>query len=325
VIPKPSGGAKVVIAAAVLCVGFLLLLMLIGTLAVANGTAQGESETCKVTGGSESPPPKLVPIYVAAAKAYHLGPRGPGILASINFYETSFGTNMGTSEAGAIGWMQFLPESWEAFGVDANGDGRKDPYDPEDAIFAAARLLRYSGAPKDWYGAIWSYNHADWYVEEVEALAAKYNGPVECTPTGPTTLGPLPAEALKRIEYVARWIESKRLHYCWGGGHLPKPGPSPGTGEFCGPGVKGLDCSGSVRWLLVLSGYPDPGGIVSGDFATAYPSGPGKVVTIWSNVTHVFIEINGRDWTTSEFNFAHGPAFQDHTTVGFVASHPPGL
>ena len=57
----------------------------------------------------------------------------------------------------------------------------------------------------------------------------------------------------------------------------------------------------------------------------AYPSGPGKAVTIWSNVDHVWLEINGRDWGTATSNFAHGPGFGPQSTAGFVASHPPGL
>ena len=43
--------------------------------------------------------------------------------------------------------------------------GSRDPYNPEDAIFAAARYLSAAGMPADTYGAIYSYNHADWYVE----------------------------------------------------------------------------------------------------------------------------------------------------------------
>ena len=96
------------------------------------------------------------------------------MLASINRIESGFGTNMGPSSAGAIGWMQFLPSSWEAFGVDANGDGRRDPYNPVDAICAAANYLKLSGGADDLYNAIFAYNHADWYVQEVLAGARAY-------------------------------------------------------------------------------------------------------------------------------------------------------
>ena len=64
------------------------------------------------------------------------------MLASINRIETAFGTNLNVSTAGAVGWMQFLPSTWKMYGVDANNDGRKDPYNPVDAICAAARYLR---------------------------------------------------------------------------------------------------------------------------------------------------------------------------------------
>ena len=45
--------------------------------------------------------------------------------------------------------MQFLPSTWRAYGVDANEDGRKDPYNPVDAIFAAARYLAAAGYEQD--------------------------------------------------------------------------------------------------------------------------------------------------------------------------------
>jgi Transglycosylase SLT domain len=119
-------------------------------------------------------PAVLVPIYQRAAVAYGLGPQGPSILAAINGIETAFGTNLNVSSAGAVGWMQFMPETWAGYGVDANGDGVADPYDPEDAIHAAANYLRASGAPADWYNAVFAYNHADWYVAEVLANAQCY-------------------------------------------------------------------------------------------------------------------------------------------------------
>jgi Transglycosylase SLT domain len=121
--------------------------------------------------GPGAVPAILIPIYQRAAAAYGLGPQGPSVLAAINEIETAFGTNLNVSSAGAIGWMQFMPETWAAYGVDANGDGTADPYNPEDAIFAAANYLSASGFPEDVYNAIFAYNHADWYVAEVLANA----------------------------------------------------------------------------------------------------------------------------------------------------------
>jgi Transglycosylase SLT domain len=119
-------------------------------------------------------PPVLIPIYHRASDKYALGPQGPAILAGINAIETAFGSNLGPSYAGAEGWMQFMPETWAMYGVDANGDGVKDPNNPEDAIFAAARYLSAAGMPADVWGAIFAYNHADWYVEDVLANAGCY-------------------------------------------------------------------------------------------------------------------------------------------------------
>ncbi|HXS33753.1 MAG TPA: lytic murein transglycosylase [Solirubrobacterales bacterium] len=116
-------------------------------------------------------PPFLLPIYQACGTEYGIPWE---VLASINKIETAFGTNLNVSSAGAVGWMQFLPSSWEAFGVDANGDGRKDPYNPVDAICAAAHYLKLSGGTSDLYNAILAYNHADWYVEEVLLYARAY-------------------------------------------------------------------------------------------------------------------------------------------------------
>jgi Transglycosylase SLT domain len=126
--------------------------------------------------GPVSVPSFLIPIYQAAAQQYELGPAGPSILAAINEIESGFGQNLGPSSAGAEGWMQFMPSTWADYGVDANGDGVRDPDDPNDAIFAAARYLRAAGMPEDPEGAVFAYNHADWYVAEVMARAACFNG-----------------------------------------------------------------------------------------------------------------------------------------------------
>jgi murein DD-endopeptidase MepM/ murein hydrolase activator NlpD len=116
-------------------------------------------------------PPFLLPIYQACGTEYGVPWE---VLASINKIETAFGTNLNVSSAGAMGWMQFIPSSWEAYGLDANGDGRKDPYNPVDAICAAASYLKAAGAQENLYDAIFAYNHADWYVQEVLLYARAY-------------------------------------------------------------------------------------------------------------------------------------------------------
>jgi murein DD-endopeptidase MepM/ murein hydrolase activator NlpD len=116
-------------------------------------------------------PPFLLPIYQACGTQYGVPWE---VLASINRIETAFGTNLNVSSAGALGWMQFIPSSWEAYGVDANNDGRKDPYNPVDAICAAANYLDAAGAQEDLGRAIFAYNHADWYVDEVLLYARQY-------------------------------------------------------------------------------------------------------------------------------------------------------
>ena len=109
-------------------------------------------------------PPFLLSIYQAAGIEY--GVRWE-ILAAINEIETDYGRNLNVSSAGALGWMQFMPATWKMYGTDGNKDGRKDPYNPVDAIFAAARYLKAANYENDVRAAIWAYNHADWYVDSV--------------------------------------------------------------------------------------------------------------------------------------------------------------
>jgi hypothetical protein len=109
-------------------------------------------------------PPFLLSIYQAAGIEY--GIRWE-VLAAINEIETDYGRNLNVSSAGAVGWMQFMPATWRTYGTDGNEDGREDPYNPVDAIFAAARYLAAAGYANDVRGALFAYNHADWYVDSV--------------------------------------------------------------------------------------------------------------------------------------------------------------
>ena len=97
------------------------------------------------------------------------------VLAAINKVETNFGRNMGPSTANAVGWMQFLPSTWLRWGVDGDGDGIADPCNATDAVYAAARYLAASGGGKKIRRAIFAYNHADWYVDQVLDVARVFN------------------------------------------------------------------------------------------------------------------------------------------------------
>ncbi len=331
-----TGGAWLVIAIpAALMTGLIGLLLAFAV--IAGGTAScGGGET--VGALSQEVPKRLIPIYQEAAAEYHLGQRGPSILASINWHETSFGENQGESSAGAEGWMQFLPSSWEAFGVDGDKDGDRDPSDPWDAIFAAANLLHQEGAPGDWRGAIWHYNHADWYVDEVLRDAKKF-----ATPGGATVAAEgdsCEAAALAPNEAVAKMIaEADRLsairpqtEYIYGGSHGGSP--TPANGPF--------DCSSAVSHLLQVAGFDNPTMDTIALLSWAEP-GPGKWVSIYDKPygadAHTFIKFtpgvtpaNKRFWGTSGFVApGHGPGWIPESTFsasylsGFHVLHPPGL
>ncbi len=126
----------------------------------------------------------LLPIYRAAAIQYDVP--WP-ILAAINEVETNYGTDLSVSSAGAEGWMQFEPATWLQYGVDALNAGYADPYNPVDAIFAAARYLHAAGASGNLRTAILAYNHSDEYASSVllrAKLIATYPGAVIATLTG---------------------------------------------------------------------------------------------------------------------------------------------
>ncbi|HEX4466813.1 MAG TPA: lytic murein transglycosylase [Solirubrobacteraceae bacterium] len=126
----------------------------------------------------------LLPIYKAAAVQYGVPWQ---ILAAINEIETDYGADQAVSSAGAVGWMQFMPATWLQYGVDALNAGYADPYNPVDAVFAAARYLRAAGAQKDLRGAILAYNHSEEYADSVllrAKLISTYPKPVIATLTG---------------------------------------------------------------------------------------------------------------------------------------------
>jgi len=132
-------------------------------------------------------PADHLPIFLKAQEKYGVS---WAVLAAIAKVESGFGRNMGPSGAGAIGYMQFMPDTWEAYKQDGNGDGKCDPYDPWDAVFTAAYYLKANGFEGDPQGALYQYNHAWWYVTKVLTQAAAYSSMMLPTANGVWPLPP---------------------------------------------------------------------------------------------------------------------------------------
>ena len=179
------------------------LLLLVGVLVVLVAPAAAEARTFSIVGSSDAhvlptadspnlpgsvqipfailrPPTRqqelsfeeLVRLWKLAGAEYDVPWQ---VLAAINKVEPNFGRNMGPSTANAVGWMQFLPSTWLRWGVDGDGDGIADPWNATDAVYAAARYLAASGGGKKIRRAIFAYNHADWYVDQVLDVARVFN------------------------------------------------------------------------------------------------------------------------------------------------------
>jgi hypothetical protein len=149
-------------------------------------------------------PAFLLPIFEAAAAQYNVPWQ---ILAAINEAETGWGRNLGPSSAGAVGWMQFMPATWVEWGVDGNGDGIRNPNDPVDSIFAAARYLKAAGSAHDMGAAVWAYNHAGWYVEKIISRALEFSRVPTDLLAALSAQGRRDAEAIRRATGATGYLE----------------------------------------------------------------------------------------------------------------------
>ncbi len=153
---------------------------------------------------SEIPAVYLV-AYRAASERFSLGTDGWSFLAAIGKIESDHGrssapgvTSGQNGHGCCAGPMQIHNGfgsgggTWGAFKADGDQNGRVDIYDPDDAAATAAHYLKVSGAPADWRAAIFAYNHAGWYVDDVIRQAAEYRAqsdrPMTVQKVGP--LGP---------------------------------------------------------------------------------------------------------------------------------------
>jgi soluble lytic murein transglycosylase-like protein len=252
----------------------------------------------------DRPPSFLIPIYMEAGRRYHVPWE---VLAAINAIESDYGRDLNTSSAGAIGWMQFEPSTWKRYGVAADGVSEANPYDPRDAIFAAAHYLQAAGGSTDIREAVFAYNHAGWYVDEVlqraEAIAehvqyqrasvsrrgtvsVDFDTDLKTHPRVRYSSGTL--SHYDRLIAAANMVSAADFRYLWGGGHQE---PS----RF-GP----FDCSGSVSYVMQQAGYKVDTTVAADIGAWKLPSGPGRV-TIFYDATHTFMRIDGRFFGTSGF------------------------
>jgi Transglycosylase SLT domain len=176
-------------AAAIALLG-LLLVLLVGTLM--GGLAP--PNTCAPGAGTRYAPSPVALADIPGNYLQWIRQAGDrygldwSVIAGIYSIETDFGrldapgVRSGENFAGAGGPGQFLAGTWRLYGVDGDGDGVKDRYNPADAIPGTANLLHRSGAPADYRRAVFAYNHASWYVDDVLSRAARYRGAAAADP-----------------------------------------------------------------------------------------------------------------------------------------------
>lgn len=351
--------------------------LLIGGLAVVAGLAGVNGATLEAGGGGteneqatspsqlargEIPGPYLH-LYVQAAQRYGLD---WAILAGIGKVECDHGRDPdpscnregATNSAGAGGPMQFIASTWTRYAVDGDGDGIASRWDPADAIFASARYLAASGAPRDYRRAILAYNHAAWYVADVESWAARYRGSTLSSATSTELLGGEGGEgagANLRLQAETttpvRFVSGQRAMLSPGDGHLalvPADAPSVvqamivagnelrqlpyGPGGHPDPrGALEEDCSSTLNYVLYRSGVRPIGEILrdnplAQDYVHWGLPGPGRWVTIYATTSpsdHTFMTIAGLRLDTSHNGTDIGPNAAEDGPRWRILDHIP--
>jgi hypothetical protein len=325
----------------------LLSLLLLAVTGIAGGTVgvwQTYSQSVDSVAGI---PSTHLRLYVAAAQRYGLD---WAILAGIGKVECDHGRDPDPScthegvvnAAGAGGPAQFLASTWRRYGVDENGDGVPDRWDPADAIFSMANYLRASGAPRDYRAALFAYNHAWWYVAEVEHWASVYRAAARASAQG-AAMSLSQTSSLPVGRSSAYWpgvgpvqtVDGERAVLSSGDGHLALvPSGAPVTVQAMviagnelqdlpyGPdghpdprGASSEDCSSTVNYVLYRSGVRPIAEILrenplAQDYTHWGAPGPGRWVSIYATASptaHVFIVIAGLRLDTSHDGTDVGP------------------
>jgi cell wall-associated NlpC family hydrolase len=231
--------------AAALAVGLVVAVIGTAILASAASLLGGGGAPAASTAATAQIPPAMLALYQEAATTCTGLPwtilAAIGTIESDNGQSTLPGVHSGANAAGAEGPMQFEPATFAAYDepVPAGGVDPPSPYDPTDAVYAAARLLCADGAAggADLSGAVYAYNHSASYVAQVLALAQSY----AATSTGGGTGVPGIDDSAGAV--AVSWALSQiGTPYVWGG-------ETPGVG---------FDCSGLVQAAYAVAGVALP-------------------------------------------------------------------
>jgi soluble lytic murein transglycosylase-like protein len=311
----------------------------------------------------EEIPAAYLDLYEQAAARYGLD---WAVLAGIGKVECDHGRDAdpacsragATNSAGAGGPMQFIAQTWLQYGVDGDGDGRRERWDAADAIYAAANYLRHSGAPGNYRSAIFAYNHADSYVADVERWAARYRGST-FSDTSDSSLTGGQAEMGGRADERLTALTSTKVQFIAGvqamlslsDGHqaLIPVGVPPvvqamlvagdelqelpyGPGGHPDPrGALEEDCSSTVNYVLFRSGVRPIDEIVNEnplaqDYVRWGLPGRGRWVTIYSTTSptnHTFMTIAGLRLDTSHTGTDMGPNRSEDGPRWRILDHIP--
>lgn len=349
---------------------FMLIAVVAGMGSASLGVAAGGGGGVSGSGDGASVfalrdiPPEYLRLYQAAGARYGLD---WAILAGIGKVECDHGrdpdpscTHEGaTNSAGAGGPMQFIASTWATYGVDGDGDGRRDRWDAADAIYGAANYLHASGAPGSYRSAIFAYNHAGWYVAEVQRWAARYRGPpvpsaLRAGRQGGEGEGVLAGADIRLASETAtpvRFVAGERALLAPGDGHVALvPASVPAVVQAMivagnelqelpyGPdghpdprGAPDEDCSSTLNYVLYRSGVRPIAEIVADnplaqDYVHWGAPGPGRWVTIYATTSptdHVFVVIAGLRLDTSHDGTDIGPNQHEDGPRWRILDHIP--
>jgi cell wall-associated NlpC family hydrolase len=237
-------------------------------------------------------PADYLQLYKKAGQQYKL----PwNLLAGIGKVETDHGqsnapgVHSGENFAGAGGPMQFLAGTWNTFGVDGNGDGKRDRYDPADAIPGAARYLKSSGAPIRTRTAIFAYNHSVQYVDNVLSWAKRYasgsfdvvqaNG-ATCSEMNGAPAAPT-AAAAKVIGFARAQLGKPYVYGAVGPDSFDCSGLTSSAYQSAGVTIPRLSDAQYWWGAQVPSGQEQPGDLVFFEYLPGH-SGPGHVGIVYN-------------------------------------------